>query len=102
MLTDTPAIEIGAGALFALIGVIWAQLNNRMNKLEAGKVDSDHCALKEQLSVSKFDAIETRFDDMKELNSRDHEKIENALGRQAEMLIEIKDCINNLSNNKEC
>lgn len=61
-MSDLELTELLLVALAGLIGVIYWSLNERISKLENGKVDKDQCALREQQENKAFAAIEKTLD----------------------------------------
>ena len=59
-------------ALMALASALWWQLNNRIKRIEDGKVDQSHCNIREQLAGEKFHGIEQRILDISDANKNDH------------------------------
>ena len=85
-----------------LVGVGWAQVNGRIKKVEQSKVDCKYCDLKENVVLERFKGFDGRFEDMKSVNSRDHEKICENLALQMATLTEVRDCMVKMAADKEC
>jgi len=94
--------EAIATGFFFLVGIIQKNHNRRITKIEEDAdvkfsklaetmVTKDQCVLREQLSTQKFDAIWSRFDELKSSNDKDHEKLEGVLEGMAETLREVRD-----------
>ena len=102
-------------ALIGLIGVVWKQLGNRLtaqdiaikdlkhhvddsiSSVKVSCVHTEKCELKEQLATERMDHFEQRYQEMKDQNSKEHDKIFSALSDANSALTEIKICVSKLS-----
>lgn len=106
-------INIVFGLFIFLLGVLqvvclgWISTSNRatdlrLKKLEDWKVDKGAFQQNKELVAEKFNGVERRIADLKDVNTRDHGKIEESLLIVNETLSEVRDCMIKLATSQKC
>ena len=95
-------LSFGLGLIVSLIGLVWKQLTNRVNKIEDRFVTKENCKLMNERNREGYTNLDRRINENARLNREDHQKMLKAMERMQETLVSVQECVIKLSAGKGC